>query len=112
FETLEPEETANCSIFTISEIFYILCRLRGATFAADKISDMLKSRILEVYNTTEFAIRTGKIKCERAISLADCSCIAAAELANAKAVFAKKEEELVKEMKRKPFDAEIIFLEE
>lgn len=111
FETLRPEETANCSIFTISEIFYILCRLRGAAFAADKISDMLKSRMLEVYNTTEFAMRTGKIKCERAISLADCSCIATAELAKAKAVFARKEEELVKEMERKPFDVEIIFLE-
>ena len=44
--------------------------------------------------------------------MADCSCIATAKLANAKAVFARREEELAKEMKRKPFDMEIIFLEE
>jgi len=112
FETLKPEETANCSILTISEIFYILCRLRGAKFAENKMNDMLKSQILEVYNTTDFAIETGKIKCERAISMADCSCIATGRLANAKAVFARKEEELIREMERKPFDVEIVFLEE
>jgi len=111
FKTLKPEETANCSILTVSEILYILCRLKGATFAQDKISDMLKSQAIKVYNTTDLAIQTGKIKCERAISLADCSCIATAKLANAKAVFARKEKELAREMKRKPFDIKIIFLE-
>jgi len=112
FETLRPEETANCSILAISEIFYILCRLRGATFAEDKINNMLKSQVLKIYKTTELATETGKFKCERAISLADCSCIATAKLAGAKAVFARKEKELVKEMERKPFDVEIAFLEE
>ena len=112
FETLEPGETSNCSILAISEIFYVLCRLRGATFAENKMNDMLRSQVLRIYNTTELAIETGKIKCERAISLADCSCIATAKLADAKAVFARKEEELTTEMERKPFDVEIIFLEE
>jgi len=111
FKTLRPEETTSCSILTISEIFYVLCRLEGVTFAEDKINDMLKSQILQVYNTTDLAIQTGKIKCKRAISLADCSCIATAKLANAKAVFARKEEELVREMERKTFNVEIIFLE-
>ena len=112
FETLKPEETANCSILAVSEIFYILCRLRGVTFAEDKINNMLKSQVLKIYNTTELAIETGEIRCERAISLADCSCIATAKLADAGAIFARKEEELVKETERKPFDIEIIFLEE
>jgi len=111
FKTIKPEETANCSILTISEIFYILCRLEGPTFAEDKVNDILKSQILQVYNTTDLAIQTGKIKCKRAISLADCSCIATAKLANAKAVFARKEEELVREMKTKPFDVSITFLQ-
>jgi len=111
FQTLKPEETTNCSILTISEIFYILCRLEDSTFAENKVNDMLKSQILQVHNTTELAIQTGKIKCKRAISLADCSCIATAKLANAKAVFARKEKELVREMERKPFDVEITFLQ-
>ena len=112
FETLKPEETTNCSILTISEIFYILCRLKGPKFAEEKVNDMLKSQILQVYNTTDLAIQTGKIKCKRAISLADCSCIATAKLANAKAVFARKEEELAREMERKPINVEITFLQE
>jgi len=112
FETLRPEENANCSIIMVSEIFYILCRLRGAAFAENKIKDMLESRVLEVWNLPELAIETGIIKCERAISLADCSCIATGKLANAKVVFARKEEELAREMERKPFDVEIVFLEE
>lgn len=111
-QTLKAEETANCSLHTISEIFYVLCRLQGPRFAEEKVEDMLKSRILTVYNTTDLAIETGKVKCERAISLADCSCIATAKLANAKAVFARKEEELLKEMERRTFDVEIIFLQE
>jgi len=112
FETLKPEETANCSMMAVSEIFYILCRLGGHTFAENKINDILKSQVLEIHGTTYLAIETGKIKCERAVSLADCSCIATAKLAEAKAVFARKEEELAKEMERKPFDTEIVFLEE
>lgn len=112
FKTLKPEETAHCSIYTISEIFYILCRLQGPKFAEEKLNAMLQSKTLQVHNSTDHAIQTGKIKCRRAISLADCSCIATAQLANAKAVFATKEKELIKEMKKKPFPTEIIFLQE
>lgn len=81
-------------------------------FAEDKISDMLKSQVLEICKSIELALETGKIKCERAISIADCSCIATGKLTNAKAVFATKEDEVIKEIERKPFDIEIIFLEE
>jgi len=112
FKTLKPEETVSCSIFTLSEIFYILCRLKGVRFAQEKINDMLKSQIIQIYNTADLAIQTGKIKCERAISIVDCSCIATAKLAKAKAVFARKEKELKREMERKPFEVEITFLKE
>jgi predicted nucleic acid-binding protein len=112
FETLKPEEKVSCSLLTISEVFYVLCRLRGAKFAEEKINDMLTSRVLDICDSAEIAVRTGKIKCERSISLADCSCIAVAEMANAKAVFAKKEKELVKEIEKKPFNREIIFLQD
>jgi hypothetical protein len=35
-----------------------------------------------------------------------------AEMTNAKAVFAKREKELAKEMEKKPFNVEIIFLQD
>jgi len=112
FETLRPGETVSCSIMAISEVFYILCRLKGAKFAEEKVNEMLKSQVLEVYGSEQLALETGKLKCERALSLADCSCIATAKLTSAKAVFARKEKELTREMEKKPFDVEILFLEE
>lgn len=77
-----------------------------------KINSILRSQVLKICSTTELAIETGRIKCERAISLADCGCIATAKLTRAKAVFARKEEELLREMERRPFDVEIVFLKE
>jgi len=71
----------------------------------------VRLQIIQVYSTTDLAIQTGKIKCEKAISIVDCSCIAIAKPANAKAVFARKEKELAREIERKPFDVEITFLE-
>jgi hypothetical protein len=112
FETLRPEEKVSCSLITISEVFYVLCRLKGAKFAEDKINDILASNVLDICDSAEIAVRTGKIKCLRSIPLADCSCVAVAEMTKAKAVSAKREKELVKEMEKKPFNVEIIFLQD
>ncbi len=112
FETLTPEERVSCSLLTLSEVFYILCRLRGAEFAEEKVREMLASKVLEAYDSVDLAIKAGNIKCGRAISLADCSCLALAEIIGGKAVFASREKELVKEMEKKPFNVEIVFLEE
>jgi hypothetical protein len=87
-------------------------RGKGAKFAEEKINDILASHVLDICDSAEIAIRTGKIKCVRSIYLADCSCLAVAEMTKAKAVFAKREEELVKEMEKKSFSVEIIFLQD
>ena len=106
FETLKAGEKVYCSLYTISEIFYVICRLKGLKFA------MLNSRMIEVNNTERMALEAGRLKCERAISLGDCSCIATAKITRSKAVFARREKELKKEMKKRPFNVEIIFLTE
>lgn len=87
-----------------------MCRLRGRKFAHSKINQMLSSNMISVLSSIELALKTGELKCERSISLADCSSIATAILTNSKAVFAK-EEELKKEMDRKPFEVEVVLLE-
>jgi hypothetical protein len=57
-----------------------------------KQTTWLRSQIIiRVYNTTDLAIQTGKIKCERAISLADCFCLALAHKTFCSALFAKRE---------------------
>lgn len=110
-ETLHDDETVTISIFTLGEAFYILCRFKGPAFAAQKLDELMTS-VFNLSNSTELALQTGKIKCERAISLVDCSCFALAKLTNAKAVFAFREGEIIREMRRKPFDLEIVFLED
>jgi len=112
FETLKAEERVYCSLYSISELFYVLCRLKGSEYAAKKIDDMLTSNVIEVNNTTKMALEAGKLKCERAVSIGDCSCIATAKVTKSQAVFSQKEKELLKEMKRKPFDVKILFLAE
>ncbi|MEM3430855.1 MAG: hypothetical protein QXN20_08175 [Candidatus Bathyarchaeia archaeon] len=71
---------------------------------------MLSSNMISVHGSVELAIKTGKLKCERAISLADCSSIAVATLTRTRAVFIEGEE-LKEEMDRRPFEAEILFLD-
>jgi len=112
FETLKPEEKVYCSLYAVSEIFHVLCRLKGPEYAADKVDEILSSRVVEIDNTEPMASETGRLKCERAISIGDCSCIATARITGSRAVFAQSEKEIMKEMKRTPFPAEILFLSE
>ncbi|MBS7629124.1 hypothetical protein KEJ23_04015, partial [Candidatus Bathyarchaeota archaeon] len=75
-----------------------------------KINEMLSSNVISVHGSVELAVKTGELKCERTISLADCSSIAVATLTNSRAVFVG-EDELKKEIGRRPFEAEIIFVD-
>lgn len=72
---------------------------------------MLLSRALEVVEEEQVLHQAARIKCERSIALGDCHTIALAQNLKATAVFAHQEEELVKEMKRKPFPVKLVFLE-
>ncbi len=110
FANLKPDERAHCSLYTVSETFYVMCRLKGKEFAREKMKKILLSNMISIHGSIELAMKTGELKCERAISLADCSSIATAIITNTKAVFTE-EEELKREIARKPFEVEIIFLE-
>jgi len=110
FETLKPEEKVYCSLYAVSEIFYVLCRLKGPEYAAEKVGEILSSQVVEVEGTEEMAFETGRLKCERSISIGDCSCIVTAKITGSIAVFAQSEKEILKEMKRTPFPAKILFL--
>jgi len=76
---------------------------------AKRLVKFFFSRVIDIINSIDFAAETGKLKCERAISIADCSCLVAAKLAKAKAVFASKENEPIREMKKAPFDMEVVY---
>lgn len=107
---MKTDERIHCSLHTISELFYVLCRSKGSKFASDKLKELLESRAVVVHSTLELALRTGELKCQRAISLADCAVLATAELARCSAVF-MKEKELEQEISKKRFEVEVLFLD-
>jgi hypothetical protein len=72
----------------------------------------LKAQYASVTASDELDAAAGTYKCERAISLADCYVLGLAKLEQATALFARKERELEKEIKRKPLDVQVHFLED
>jgi predicted nucleic acid-binding protein len=105
-------KTVYHSRLCVSELFYALCRRRGQRIAADYTRAFLDSGHSLLCDSDEIDITAGACKCERAISLADCYVIATAICNNASAVFARHERDLDSEIKRKPFDAQVVFLED
>jgi predicted nucleic acid-binding protein len=104
--------TVYCSRQTISELFYMLCRRKGDAFATEAVETLLKSSYLSVVSSDEIDIQAGRYKCERSISLVDCYVLAVAKIQNVPAVFGRREEEVEKEIERRPFDVKLLFLED
>ncbi len=96
---------------TLTEVYYILCRLRGRTFAAKTLGKVVKSKG-HIGTSISLAVEMGKIKCHRTISLADAGVIALTRLKEGAAVFKKKEREIKQEMEEQPLSIPFIFLED
>jgi predicted nucleic acid-binding protein len=112
-EILEStSKTVYHSRLCVSELFYVLCQRRGRRIAADYTRAFLDSGNSVPCDSDEIDMTAGACKCERAISLADCYVIATAMCNHASVVFARHERDLDSEIKRKPFDAEVVFLED
>ncbi|MHA1377044.1 MAG: PIN domain-containing protein [Candidatus Helarchaeota archaeon] len=105
------ELKAFCTELAILELTYILCRRIGWDDAVQKKEDLLRSGVIEVIKTEEILDKGARIKCKRSLALADCLSIALGEIYKIPVLFAKKEAELIKELKKNPFIIKIEFLE-
>ncbi len=94
----------------ICEAEYVLCRIVGFEKSRGKIEALVKSNFVSIVPAEEVIHRAALIKCQRAVALPDCFTIALAEHLNVRAMFAYPEKELLREIERKPFDVEILFL--
>ncbi len=102
---------AYTSYVNLSEARYILCRKLGRELAWSKTDSLLSSNYITVVETDKLHDLAADIKCIRRLALADCYCLAVAERTGSKALFAFAEQEVLKEISTKPFDIEIVFLE-
>ena len=103
--------TAYTSYFNLSEAEYILCRMLGRTQARSKVDNLVRSNYINLTDVAKLYANAAEIKCERALALGDCYTIANAKATSSIALFAFQEEELKREMEKKPFDVEIRFIE-
>ncbi len=103
---------AHTTEIAIAEVKYVLCRKLGWEESYKRIEKLLNSGYINVYDTSELVDFAAKYKCERSIALADCFILALAKKLGCKALFSRREQELVKEMNKKEFDVEIVFLED
>jgi predicted nucleic acid-binding protein len=96
----------------VAELRYVVCRRLGLAESQDRVDRLLASGYVQVEDLSSLIKAAARLKCERVLSLADCFCLALAKRFACKALFARKERELVEEMKKKPFDVEVVFLED
>jgi len=113
FQSISKEEIIPLTtILAITETEYILCRKLGKEIAFDKIQNLISSNYFEIINLDDLHKEASLLKCNHSISLPDCFILALAKEKQAPAFFAFKEEELTKQIKTKPFDIDIFFLED
>ena len=96
----------------LAELRYILCRKLGWLESSKRVTKLLASGYFKVEDTMKLMNEAARLKCGRAVSLPDCFTIALAQEINGNALFARKEQDLTYEMQRKPFDINVLFLED
>jgi len=103
---------AYSSHFNLTEVEYILCRRLGRDLARSKVDNLVRSNYIILTGAENLCATAAQIKCERALALGDCYTLANAKVTASTALFAFREEDLSREIKRKPFDVDIEFLED
>ena len=109
-EIFEGRVDALASNVALTELLYIICRKFGWHVAVEKRQYLLESKMINFVETPELIEEAAKLKCNRAIAMADCFTLVIAKSYSCKAVFARKQLELEREMKKVPFDIAIEFL--
>ncbi len=108
----QPGRSNHTHHLAIAETFYILCRQKGENFARDALDTLAKSRYVAVHESLGLDHSAGEYKCSRNISLADSYLLALAKQTESVALFARHEEELDQEQKRKTLDVKMVYLED
>lgn len=98
--------------FAVAELKYTLCRKLGWRESNERVSKLLASGYIKTEDTLALINEAVNTKCKRAISLPDCFTLSLAQKISGSALFARKEQDLANEIRRKPFEVNILFLED
>lgn len=112
-EALKSERVlGNTTEVNIAEVRYVLCRRVGGEESKRIVDALISSGYITLHEISRLVDYASQYKCRRSLSLVDCFTLALAKKMDAPVVFARKEEELLREMSREKFDVEILFLED
>lgn len=100
------------SEISLSEVIYILCRRLGYEKSIDVLKSLLDTQYFAIEQSSTCYELAGRYKCERSLSIVDCYALALGKHLGLPVLFARRETELAREIKRKAFDVKIIFLED
>ena len=103
--------SAHTSYVNLAEAGYVLCRRIGHERAISAVRALAASSMLAIEERADIHLVVARLKCERAISLADCYTLAVSEMTETRPVFANREKDLDLEMSRKAFRFQPLFLE-
>jgi len=103
--------SAYTTFLALSEAEYILCREFGEETARQKLDSLIQSKTIDIVEDSFLLHDAAGVKCGRAIALGDCHTIALAQKLKGTALFAHLEEDLDREIRRKPFPVAIAFLQ-
>ncbi|MFQ5832461.1 MAG: PIN domain-containing protein [Candidatus Thorarchaeota archaeon] len=100
-----------CTEIGLCELSYILCRRLSWGKTWKKTQSLIESSAVTIIPTHILWTEAARIKCNSSIALPDCFTIAAARLTKGRAMFARREKELVDAVKRKQITDAIEYLE-
>ncbi|RDE17404.1 MAG: hypothetical protein C4K49_02995 [Candidatus Thorarchaeota archaeon] len=91
----DGESTFVCTELALCELSYTLCRRLGWEKAWRRIDSLVKSSSITVVPSQMLWSEAAKIKCDARIALPECFTLAAGNITNGRALFARRERELV-----------------
>ncbi len=100
------------SEYNIFELEYVLCRRLGWNEAARRVRALTASGYITVHATSRLVSTAAFLKCKHGIAAGDCFTLAVAKRIEGPALFARKEKELLAELKKRSFDVKVLFLED
>ncbi len=100
-----------CTEIALCELNYILCRNSTWKQAWEKTQNLIHSSAVAIVPSKALWMEASKIKCDVPIALSDCFSIVAARIFKGKAIFARREKEIVDAIRKKQLLDRIEFLE-
>ena len=85
---------------SLTEAFYVTCRLWGREKAEERLNLLIDSGVVEIVEDERLWEYAGDCKCRIPIALGDCYTLATAKLYAAKPLFLRPERELVENISR------------